>query len=452
MQAIRHLKIYVYRLTEKNMKNWFHKFIYAVVVLTTLNSCEKDEIKAVINSGAVPVVTLSASSVVLTKENADKDALTISWAKPDYGFNAPAAYTILIDKKGGDFSNAATITTGVELKKTFKTSELNPILLKLGLKAATAGDVDVKVQSFLGGSTNLNSSVVSLKATPYLDKLDLSTNLGVVGSAANNWGATPDFPFYKTDKANVYVAYVTLTDGEIKFRENNKWDVNYGGSNGTLVKGGDNIAVKAGSYKITVDLTALKYTVEKFSWGIVGSATPSGWSAPDVPFFYDPSSDQWRAIATLKDGEIKFRQNEDWAVNYGDKGADGTLEACGDNIAVKAGIYLVTVDFKTLKYTIVPTKVWGVVGSATPNGWSGPDAKFRPDFGNEGIFTLANIKLIDGEIKFRQNDDWGVNYGDDKADGVMETGGANIAVKAGTYDIVLDFTNAAKPTYKLTKK
>jgi hypothetical protein len=34
----------------------------------------------------------------------------------------------------------------------------------------------------------------------------------------------------------------------------------------------------------------------------------------------------------------------------------------------------------------------------------------------------------------------------------MEAGGANIAVTAGTYDIVLDFTNAAKPTYKLTKK
>ncbi|NBB20739.1 SusF/SusE family outer membrane protein [Runella sp. CRIBMP] len=434
------------------MKNWFHKFIYAVVVLTTLNSCEKDEIKAVINSGAVPVVTLSASSVVLTKENADKDALTISWAKPDYGFNAPAAYTILIDKKGGDFSNATAITTGAELKKTFKTSELNPILLKLGLKVATAGDVDVKVQSFLGGSTNLNSSVVSLKATPYLDKLDLSTNLGVVGSAANNWGATPDLPFYKTDKSNVYVAYVTLTDGEIKFRENNKWDVNYGGTNGTLVKGGDNIVVKAGSYKITVDFEALKYTVEKFSWGIVGSATPNGWSAPDVPFFYDPSSDQWRSIATLKDGEIKVRQNEDWTVNYGDKGADGTLEVGGDNIVVKAGTYLVTVDFKTLKYTIVPTKVWGVVGSATPNGWNGPDAKFRPDFGTEGIFTLSNIKLIDGEIKFRQNDDWAVNYGDDKADGVIEAGGANIAVKAGTYDIVLDFTNAAKPTYKFIKR
>lgn len=436
------------------MKNWFYKFIYATAIMTVLWSCEKDEIKAVMKTGTIPMPTLSSQTVVLTKENADKDALTISWPQPDYGFDAPAAYTVLIDKKGGDFSNATSITTGTELKKVFKTSELNPILLKMGLKPATVGDIDIKVQSFLGGSTTLNSAVMSVKVTPYLDKLDLSTNWGVVGSATPNGWNGPDVPFYKTDKANVFVAYVGLLEGEIKFRQDNKWDVNYGdtGANGTLEAGGDNIKVKAGTYKITFDVTALKYTIDKLSWGLVGSATPNGWNAPDIALNYDPSSDQWRAIATLKDGEIKIRQNEAWDLNYGDKGADGILEAGGDNIAVKAGIYLITVDFKSLKYTIEPYKVWGLVGSAAPNGWNGPDAFFMPDFGSEGIWKLNNIKLIDGEIKFRQNNDWGVNMGDDKADGVLETGGANIVVKAGTYDIVLDFSVASKPTYKLTKK
>jgi len=35
---------------------------------------------------------------------------------------------------------------------------------------------------------------------------------------------------------------------------------------------------------------------------------------------------------------------------------------------------------------------------------------------------------------------------------VLKTGGDNIAVKASTYDILLDLTNASAPTYKLTKK
>ena len=79
------------------MKKWFHKCLFAVVATTMLASCEKDEIKAVLNSGAVPVVAVSSQTVVLTKENADKEALTVSWAKPDYGFDAPANYTILIE-------------------------------------------------------------------------------------------------------------------------------------------------------------------------------------------------------------------------------------------------------------------------------------------------------------------------------------------------------------------
>ena len=89
-------------------------------------------------------------------------------------------------------------------------------------------------------------------------------------------------PFYKSDKANVYVAYVALVDGEIKFRQDNKWDVNMGdnGADGTLEAGGANIVVTQGNYKITFDASALKYTIDQFSWGIVGSAAPSGWNAP----------------------------------------------------------------------------------------------------------------------------------------------------------------------------
>ena len=45
-----------------------------------------------------------------------------------------------------------------------------------------------------------------------------------------------------------------------------------------------------------------------------------------------------------------------------------------------------------------------------------------------------------------------MNYGDDGANGSLEAGGADIMVKAGTYDIVLDFSNAAAPTYKMTKR
>jgi hypothetical protein len=62
-----------------------------------------------------------------------------------------------------------------------------------------------------------------------------------------------------------------------------------------------------------------------------------------------------------------------------------------------------------------------------------------------------NVTLKTGEIKFRANSDWAINYGDDGANGTLDAGGANIAVTAGVYDVQLDFSKSS-PTYKITKK
>ena len=85
--------------------------------------------------------------------------------------------------------------------------------------------------------------------------------------------------------------------------------------------------------------------------------------------------------------------------------------------------------------------VWGLVGNATENGWDGPNQKFVPDFGiNEGYYYIQGAVLSDGFIKVRQNDAWGVNYGDDGNDGTLESGGADIPVDAGTYNITINFS------------
>jgi len=90
------------------------------------------------------------------------------------------------------------------------------------------------------------------------------------------------------------------------------------------------------------------------------------------------------------------------------------------------------------------------VGSATLNGWgNGPDVKMTPDPCTEGVYNVFDVVLIDGEMKFRADDDWGVNLGDDGADGTTDANGANIAVTAGTYNITLDTTNN---TYSIKAK
>ena len=61
------------------------------------------------------------------------------------------------------------------------------------------------------------------------------------------------------------------------------------------------------------------------------------------------------------------------------------------------------------------------------------------------------VDLVAGLIKFRANDGWDVNLGDDGGNRILEYGGADIAVaEAGNYTVEL-ILNQANYSYKLTK-
>lgn len=191
------------------------------------------------------------------------------------------------------------------------------------------------------------------------------------------------------------------------------------------------------------------------NWGLVGSAVNDwgnnnqGYSTTNDVEMLQIGSNVFGGIVTFVDGEFKFRQDGAWGVNYGDTGADGTLDPGGDNLAATAGTYVVTLDLGNNSYAVTPADVvWGLVGSATFNGWgNGPDMKLFPDPCTDGVFVAKGVALTDGEIKFRKDDAWGENLGDTGADGVLDPGGDNIAVSAGSYDVMLDTVNN---TYSIT--
>ncbi len=430
------------------MKKIIYKLSYLTALFALFYSCDDVE-RVYYNDGAETVLSLSDNNLVLNEENAANEILTLTWTEPDFGFSAAALYSVQIDVQGGDFSNPQIISVGGAFDKTFTVEELNAKLLSLSMLPNEEGVASFRIKATLSEYQEIYSNTVNISVTPYSSLLDLSTSLGVVGSATpGGWGNENilDLPFYTTATTNVYVAYVTLRNGEIKFRNNNDWSENWGddGTDGTLDSFGANIAVSAGTYKIEVNFNSMTYTMEEYSWGLVGSATTNSWDGPDMMLHYNSFQDDWRAVVTLGDGEVKFRFNNDWGVNYGDDGADGTMEANGANIAVTAGHYLVTMNLNTQSYTMEEMDVWGLVGSATANGWDGPNDKFMPDFGiNEGYYYISGAVLNDGEIKVRQNDAWGINYGDDGNDGTLELNGANIPVSAGTYNITLNL--AANP-------
>lgn len=397
---------------------------------------------------------------VLSLNNNALEAVNVMWSDPvlDSSLGVDVTYYLEAGTAGADFAtviDAGNVVNGNSISLT--NAQLNAAAINSGIPVDTAGDVDMRVRSVItdtntGAVLERISATVTINVTTYLTVLDLSTTWGIVGSAANNWGATPDLPFWETGTPGVLAAYVNLTTGEIKFRENNDWANNYGddGADGTIESNGANIAVTAGDYKVTLDFNNNTYTIEPFSLGIVGSGYNNWGASPDFMLQYDQYSDVFRGIVTLLDGEIKFRMNNDWGTNWGDDGANGTMELNGANIASTAGIYIVTVDLNNLEYTLeqIPS-VWGVVGSGYNNWGATPDGAFTRDWSRpfDEIWIVEGITLLDGEIKFRANNDWGVNYGDNGGDGTLELNGANIPSTAGTYNIQLDFSDPANPTW-----
>lgn len=437
------------------MKKIINSLFALIIVSIGFTSCEDISDRIILNpdvASSTDLIIQEAAPIILLEANQNEVALNTSWVEPNYGFDAAPNYKVLVDLATGDFSNAKTIDVGSSLVKSFATLELNSIALGLGAEADVASDLIFKLQGFVGNQLLINSSPKTVNVTPYSSILDLTTRWGIVGSAANDWGATPDLPFYSTSTAGVLVAYVTLIDGEIKFREDSLWDNNYGdtGVDGTLDAGGDNIVVTAGTYKITMNLTAQTYKIENFSLGIVGSAYNDWGATPDFALTYDAYSDQFRGIVKLLDGEMKLRMNNDWSTAYG-AGATGFLDASGDNIVTTAGRYIITVNLNDLSYSLESIEnIWGLVGSAYNDWGATPDAIFSRDWSqpNDDIWVLNNVTLLDGEYKFRSNQAWALSYGDDGLDGILDDGG-NIPSTAGTYSFVLDFSDPANPTYTI---
>jgi hypothetical protein len=171
----------------------------------------------------------------------------------------------------------------------------------------------------------------------------------------NDWSpdVAPNLASVKSDKN--YEGYIYFAAaGEFKFTQGPNWDVNWGdnGDDGTLEPNGANIKVAdAGYYKMNVNLNNMTYSVVKTTWGIIGSATPGGWDT-DTNMDFDPASKTWTAEIDLGAGDIKFRANDGWDINYGDDGVNGTLEANGANIAIAAGgSYKITMKLGTPDYT-----------------------------------------------------------------------------------------------------
>ncbi len=156
------------------------------------------------------------------------------------------------------------------------------------------------------------------------------------------------------------------------------------------------------------------------------------------------SNDKYEGYVYFPDANTEFKYAKgSWDNNWGDTGANGTLEKGGDNIkAADPGYYKLNADLVGLTHTFVKT-TWGLIGDATPGGWdTDSDMTYDP---TAKVWTVT-LNLTAAKIKFRANKAWDINYGDDGGNGTLEPGGADISVPAaGNYTVTLNLSN---PVYK----
>lgn len=268
----------------------------------------------------------------------------------------------------------------------------------------------------------------------------------IIGSAVPPYNWSTGVNMETLDGVHYVLKNYTLIQGELKFRQNQDWIINWGATNfpsGVGYQNGPNIPVLPGTYNISFNRLSGAYFFECVDCvpyiGILGSAVPPydwntdmGMTSTDgILYQLDNVQLSW--------GELRFRQDHDWNINWGGTTfPSGTGSLYAPNIQVPAGIYDITFNRLTAAYTFIPQiPSIGILGSAL-NGWD-TDIDMQTTDGEN--YTLKGQDFSTGEVKFREDNSWNINWGNtDFPWGYGYRGGPNIPVPAGKYNVYFNRT------------
>lgn len=322
---------------------------------------------------------------------------------------------------------------------------------------------DIEGYTIVNGQSVKNTSTGTINVTltaPYI-----STTYYLIGAPSEWLPTCTTMPFSHSGKDvyedPVFTVMFPVTDGETWFAiaddktvASGDWSMVFGcaegnGNNGTegqlkrrneLTDDGSWKVVVEGDakfVKMTINMMDCTYKLEKMNfaeWAWM-PGDQNGWNHGASGRLQSPAFDGVYTGYAYLNGGFKMTSQADWnGTNYGWGATEGQLSTDGGagNLWAAEGFYAVTGDFANLTWTVIPQS-WGIIGSAAPGGWDS-DSDMTYDTTNKCL--TATLDLAAGEIKFRANDDWGINFGGDIND--LGRDGSNIAIaEAGNYTINL---------------
>jgi starch-binding outer membrane protein SusE/F len=332
-----------------------------------LAGCEKDgEIVTISASPVAPTLT-TIPDLALERTNGN-DVLEFIGTPIDPGFQASATYYLEACAAGTAFADPVVIWSGVQNESMKITvSDLNGILLKKFPADATTS-LDFRVRAVLvvdagtgapgTGNTPFSyaSALKNASVTLYgLPRLDL-VGSGMDQKIESALGDGNYTGYVKLEIANPF----TLLDPDA--------NIAYGGSAKVLQTNGPAFIPEFDSWhKMTVNVNDMTYDLDQFAVGLIGSATPNGWSAPDSKMDYDAAGGFWHITLDLLVGYVKFRANDVWdaGINLGigdDSHPEYSLSNLWNNGSSKdipidaAGNYTIRLTIGTSTYSATITK------------------------------------------------------------------------------------------------
>ena len=245
-------------LAKKYTSDDFNNIMLKLHITTDVATKVNVRVKQSVANNIAPAYTAAISMTITAYSNAQ-----YLWVPGAYQGWLPSSAPSLVAPKGdGNYSGIINFnSTDLEFKLTPAQTWDN-----------SYGSNDNKTIIYNGGGNILapveGGFLVSVSTNA--NTISFDPQWSVIGDASPGGWSTDTDMYYDATTGNWYITCVLVSDGTqaIKFRFENQWTVNLGGSGGTLTSGGDNIAIPktaAGgdTYKITMNPTANTYTLVK---------------------------------------------------------------------------------------------------------------------------------------------------------------------------------------------
>ena len=327
--------------------------LFTLFYTSCTDATSLDEIGPVVRLGAAPNITTGPSNLIFVEEEEANPIEPISWTAADFGFTAATTYEIQLDVVGNNFADPLTLgqTTGLSFDG-MTVASLNNILFAQGFPELTALDFEYRIVATVSDEVDPLISVASPLQLTLYEVIIIFPKLHLPGDY-QEWDPTTEVNVIFSVQSNRRYQgfnFFSIDNALFKFTDGPSWDVNWGDEepDGTLDPQGIGNDIPtggtAGVYFLECDLNSLTYSIQPAAMGVLGSATAGGWEV-DIDFEYDAENNILVLTTDLTTGEIKFRANDDWALNLGDNDGNGKLQLEGANIPItEAGNYTINLN------------------------------------------------------------------------------------------------------------